>query len=228
MFLDFLNVIFNDPFPDFKISTRASCYAQRCCSSVNDKDNPMKKTWVWTLLSVPALVICVRYFIDSISYGQAIHQTGQWSVGILILTLAITPLRKAFGPKPWLLGTLKHRRALGVACFSYASLHTLFYLERKWGADLIIKEGLEWPLATGWLALAIFLALAITSNDVSVRKMKRGWKRLHRAVYAAALLTFVHWWLATFDPANAYVFAAVLLAVQLLRLKKKRTPIPDS
>jgi sulfoxide reductase heme-binding subunit YedZ len=180
----------------------------------------MKKRWVWTALSIPAIVICTRFFADSISYGQAIHQTGQWSVGFLIGTLALTPLRIALKSNPALLTVLRYRRAIGVASFSYAALHTIIYLERKWGAGLIIKEGVEPSLATGWLALAIFAVLAITSNDFSVRIMRRKWKRLHRSVYAASFLTFIHWWLAAFDPMTAYVFVGVLLAVQLLRLRR--------
>lgn len=180
----------------------------------------MKKRWVWTVLSVPAIVICTRFFADSISYGQAIHQTGQWSVGLLIGTLALTPLRIVLKSNPTLLAVLRYRRAIGVASFSYAALHTIIYLERKWGAGLIIKEGVEPSLATGWIALAIFVALAVTSNDYAVRNMRRTWKRLHRGVYVATFLTFIHWWLASFDPMMAYVFAGVLIAVQMLRLKR--------
>lgn len=181
----------------------------------------MNKKWVWAALSLPAIVICARYFTDSISYGQAIHHSGQWSVGLLIVTLALTPLRIALKSRPWLLTILRHRRAIGVASFSYAALHTGFYLERKWGAGLIIKEGVEPALATGWLALAIFAVLAITSNDSSVRALQRTWKRLHRSVYAATILTFAHWWLAAFDPVTGYVFLGALLIVQMLRLRRK-------
>lgn len=169
---------------------------------------------------MPAVNICARLFTDSISYGQVIHQTGQWSAGLLIAALAITPLRKILKPKSRILSVLKFRRAIGVASFLYAALHTAFYLERKWGADLIIKEGLEPSLATGWLALAMFSVLAMTSNDASVRIMRRGWKRLHQSIYAATFLTFLHWWLATFDPTTAYVFAGILVTVQLLRLRR--------
>ncbi|MGI9205434.1 MAG: sulfite oxidase heme-binding subunit YedZ [Woeseiaceae bacterium] len=182
----------------------------------------MNKTTAWTVLAIPAVVVCARYFADSISYGQAIHQTGQWSVGFLMAALALTPLRNVLRSSAWLLSVSRHRRAIGVASFSYAALHTAFYLERKWGADLIIKEGLEPSLASGWLALAIFTVLALSSNDFSVRILQRMWKRLHRGVYAATFLTFVHWWLASFDPTSAFVTAGVLLAVQLLRLRPAR------
>ena len=163
-------------------------------------------------------MICVQFSADTITYGQVLHQTGLWSAGLLIAALAITPSRTLFRSARWFLSIVPHRRALGVASFAYAALHTGVYLERKWGADLIVKEGLEAPLATGWLAFVIFAVLAVTSNDASVRALGRSWKRLHRLAYVATALTFAHWWLATFDPAMAYVFAAVLVVTQLPRL----------
>lgn len=169
---------------------------------------------------MPFAVICVRFAYDTISYGQVIHQTGLWSSGLLVAALALTPLRSIFRSARWPLSIVPYRRAIGVASFAYAALHTGVYLERKWGADLIINEGLEAPLATGWVAFAIFTLLAITSNDASVRAMGRAWKRLHRFAYVATVLTFAHWWLASFDPALAYVFAAVLLAIQSPRIVK--------
>jgi len=176
------------------------------------------KYWVWALLSVPFVVICMRFASDAISYGQVIHQTGLWSAGLLVAVLAITPLRNVLRPVASL---GPHRRAMGVASFAYAALHTVVYLERKWGADLILKEGLEPSLATGWLAFAIFVLLAVTSNDRSVRTLGRTWKRLHRWVYGATILMFAHWWLESFDPIVGYILAGILVAIQLLRLKTK-------
>lgn len=164
---------------------------------------------------MPFAVICLRFASDAISYGQLIHQSGLWSAGLLLAALAITPLRRAFGVVRHI---APHRRAIGVASFAYAALHTGVYLERKWGADLILKEGLQPSLATGWLAFALFVLLAVTSNDASVQALGRTWKQLHRWVYAAAILMFAHWWLASFDATLGFVFAGVLVALQLLRL----------
>ena len=177
------------------------------------------KYWVWALLAVPFSVICMRFASDAISYGQVIHQSGLWSAGLLVVALAITPLRKVIRSAA---SIALHRRALGVASFAYAALHTGVYLERKWGADLILKEGLEPELATGWLAFAIFVLLAVTSNDRSVRSLGRTWKQLHRWVYGATILMFVHWWLASFDATVGYVLAGLLVAIQLLRSQGSR------
>lgn len=190
--------------------------AEKSFESLNPSSS---KYWIWASLSVPFITICVRFASDSISYGQVIHQTGLWSAGLLVVALAISPLRRIFKAARWAKRLVYHRRAIGVASFAYALLHTGFYLERKWGAGLILEEGLEASLATGWLAFAIFVLLATTSNDRSVRALGRNWKRLHRWVYVATLLMFVHWWLASFDPSLGYVFAAVVIALQLLRIR---------
>lgn len=177
---------------------------------------------IWSALSLPALYIIIRYVSDAMSYGEVIHETGDWSVGLLFVALAITPLARIV-PKPsWLAFFRFHRRAFGVASFAYAMLHTIAYLERKWGADLIVTEGLRPGLATGWLALAIFLVLAATSNDLSVRRLGKSWKTLHRTVYLAAALVFVHWILTAFDPALAYMVLAALCVVECLRWMPRR------
>ena len=145
--------------------------------------NRFRNPVIWLVLSLPALIVLYRFSTDSLSYGQVIHQTGIWSVAFLMVVMAITPLRHLFGPARWVQILLRQRRALGVASFGYAALHTGVYLERKWGADLILKEALEATLATGWVALLVFALLAATSNDGSVRRLKRRWKVLHRWVY---------------------------------------------
>jgi sulfoxide reductase heme-binding subunit YedZ len=115
-----------------------------------------------------------------------------------------------------------HRRAIGVASFAYAALHTVVYLERKWGADLIVTEALKPGIATGWLALLIFLVLAITSNNFSVRSLGKSWKMLHRTVYISAILVFAHWILTGFGPQLAYMVLIALCAVEAMRWLPKR------
>ncbi len=177
---------------------------------------------VWAALCAPALHIIFRYIADTMSYGEVIHETGNWSVGLLFLALAVTPLGKVAPKAGWLAFFRFHRRAIGVASFAYAALHTITYLERKWGADLIVTESLKPGIATGWLALVIFLALAITSNNRSVRRLGKSWKKLHRSIYAAAMLVFAHWILTAFEPLLAYTVLAALCVVEALRWMPNR------
>ena len=179
------------------------------------------KYWIWAMLSAPAIFILVRYLNDTISYGQVIHETGDWSVGFLSLALAVTPLRRVLPKARWPRWLLVHRRAFGVASFGYAAFHTITYLQRKWGYGYILKEGVEPDLLTGWIALVIFLALAFTSNDQSVRMLRRNWQRLHRTVYVAAGLVFAHWILTAFDRQTATLCLVIILIIEALRFVRR-------
>lgn len=173
-------------------------------------------------LAVPGLFILIpQYSTGAISYGEFIHWSGDISVWLLIVALAVTPLRRVVkgGFNAWL---GQRRRDIGVASFGYAAGHLGAYLLRKADAALILQEGLEPGLFTGWIAFAIFLALAITSNDASVRWLKAGWRRLHWFVYPAAILTAAHWVLTAFDPTLAWIHAGIIAALLGLRLAPKR------
>lgn len=184
--------------------------------------SPIAKYAVWAALCAPALHIVCRYVADTMSYGEVIHETGDWSVAFLFVALAITPLRRVAPKAGWLAFFSFHRRAIGLASFGFAALHTIVYLERKWGADLIFAEAMKPGLATGWLALVIYLLLAVTSNNWSVKRLGRSWKILHRTVYVSAALVFAHWILTAFGSTPAYVVLVVLCAIEALRWLPRR------
>jgi sulfoxide reductase heme-binding subunit YedZ len=146
------------------------------------------------------------------------HTTGEFSARLHIIALAITPLRAMFSRAAWLKWLAKRRRYLGVAAFGYAMLHMVLYSARASGIHGIALQALEASMWTGWLALAIMLPLALTSNDWSVQRLRQKWRTLHRLVYAAALLTFFHWILAAFNPVAGFVHFAVLAGLECLRL----------
>jgi methionine sulfoxide reductase heme-binding subunit len=182
------------------------------------KRNPIFLWVLRLLLAVPAGVVLYLYAGDALSYGEVIHETGDFAARLLIVTLAATPFRMLLpwaGFTRWL---FERRRDFGVATFCYGLLHTLVYLQRKGELGLIIEEGMDIGLWTGWLALAIFVPLAITSNDASVRLLRRWWKRLHRLVYAGAVLTFAHWLLTAFDMVPGLIHAGILAGIMCMRL----------
>jgi sulfoxide reductase heme-binding subunit YedZ len=135
-----------------------------------------------------------------------------------MLTMAVTPLRLLFPRANWTAWLVRNRRYFGVAAFGYAVPHLLAYMIRLgvWGD--ILEDAMDPGLWTGWLAFFIFIPLAITSNNFSMRKLGRNWKLMHRLVYFSAILTFVHWFIVAFDPIPGLIHAAVLLALELLRL----------
>ena len=109
--------------------------------------------------------------------------------------------------------------------FAFAAAHVVAYLWRKGDLGLITTEALEAGLATGWVAGVLFIALALTSNDASVRRLGRRWQVLHRSVYLAAVLTFVHWVMTAFDPTAGWMHAAVLGVLLGFRLVPRRGPV---
>jgi sulfoxide reductase heme-binding subunit YedZ len=132
--------------------------------------------------------------------------------------LAIAPLRLLFPGQTWSRWLLMRRRYFGVAVFAYALAHALAYLVQTQTLERWLEDGAGFEIWTGWLALAIFLLLAATSNDRSVRVLRKGWKSLHRLVHLGALLVLVHWIFTAFDPFLGYVHLALLGAIESVRL----------
>ena len=169
------------------------------------------------LLAVPWAWLAFAYLVGRSFYGEMVQASGEWAIWCLMATLAVTPLRRLFPRHAWTAWLLPRRRYLGVAAFAYALLHAAVYVLRLGDLPRIAAEALEAGLLTGWLAFAIFVPLAVTSNDASVRRLGRAWKRLHRFVYAAAVLSFAHWILVAFDPTAAYAHLAVLAVLETAR-----------
>ncbi|AKQ41672.2 sulfite oxidase subunit YedZ [Aurantiacibacter atlanticus] len=155
---------------------------------------------------------------EKYGYGHAIGDSGDWAAWLLMLTLAVTPIRLMFRRRSFSTWLMRRRRDIGVASFAYAAGHTVIYIVNKAGIAAVFAEVSSPDMLAGWLAFALFVPLAATSNDMATRALKRTWKRLHRLVYPAAILTFLHWVLAAFDPATAYIHIAIITAIELVRV----------
>lgn len=178
--------------------------------------------FLWIVLALPFIWLVNAYRVGDLFYGEVIHVSGEFSARLLILALAVTPLRFMFSNAGWPAWLLQRRRYFGVASFMYALLHTVVYIQKKASLTLIWQEGMSFNMWSGWLAFCVFLALAITSNDSSVRRLKRTWKKLHRWVYPAALLVFAHWVFIAFDFVPGLVHFLIVLSLQAYRLWKRR------
>lgn len=95
---------------------------------------------LWICLALPAVYIGRVYASEGMSYREALNQTGLWSATFLLPALAATPFRRLFPKAKWPRKIMYHRRALGVATFGYAAFHMGVYIQRHWGADVILKE----------------------------------------------------------------------------------------
>ena len=146
------------------------------------------------------------------------RSTGWWTLFLLMITLAITPLRKLSGAN-WL---LRLRRMLGLFAFFYACVHllTFVWFDHWFDVAEIVKDVIKRPFVTvGFAAFILFLPLAFTSTNAMVRRLGRNWQRLHRLVYAIAILGVVHfWWLVKRDLTEPLAFSAMLCVLLGLRL----------
>lgn len=179
----------------------------------------LARALLWAALALPAAWLTAAWGRGALFYGEYLHRTGDIAVKLLILAMAATPLARLFGGRRWTDWLLRRRREFGLACFGYALLHTLAYLLRQPPAR-VLEEGLAPPVGSGWLALLVLLPLALTSNDLSLRLLRRAWRRLHRMVYGAAALVFLHWVLTAFDPTAAWWHLAALAALEAARLAR--------
>ena len=189
----------------------------------------MARGLLWFLLAGPLAIRTWEYLNESVFYGEYIHWTGDWAARLLIVTLAATPLRLTFPTAAWSRWLLMRRRDFGIATFAYALAHLVVYLGYKSDVARIINEAAEPGLWTGWIAMLILLPLAMTSNNASVRALGARWKRLHRTVYVAAVLTFLHWILTAFDPFAGYLHFAVLgflLALRIWQVRRRTQRAP--
>ena len=150
------------------------------------------------------------------------HRLGLWALRLLLLTLAITPLRQLTG---WT-ALLRFRRMLGLYAFAYASLHLAAYvvLDLRGYWPLLLEDIAKRPYITvGFLAWLLLVPLAITSTRGWMRRLGRRWAQLHRLVYAVAVLAVLHfWWLVKSDlrePALYAGIAVLLLGWRVLRLR---------
>lgn len=119
------------------------------------------------------------------------HRLGRTAIYFLIATLAVTPLLRLAR-----VNLMRFRQALGLICFTYALCHLLSWVVFDMGFlwTQMLKDVVKRPyLIFGMLAFSMLLALAVTSNRASIRRMGRNWRRLHRLVYPAAILAAMHW-----------------------------------
>jgi len=173
-----------------------------------------EKIIAFTGACVPALWLAWRAWSGDLSAARpvndAIHSTGNYAVWLVVISLAVTPARRLFmAPK-----LINMRRTLGVAAFCYAILHlTLYVVEQKYDLAKAASEiVLRIYLTIGFIALTGLIALAATSTDGMIKRLgAERWNRLHRLVYAIAILGIIHFLMQTKLDISESVMAAGFL-----------------
>jgi sulfoxide reductase heme-binding subunit YedZ len=180
------------------------------------------KPALFFLCLLPALLLGADLMADGAGADpvEAItHRTGDWALRLLLITLAITPLRRLTG----LHMLIRLRRMLGLFAFFYAALHFATYLFLDQGLNLyaIVDDILERPYITlGMLGFVLLIPLAVTSNKAMIRRLgARRWQDLHRWVYVVAVAAVLHYaLLVKADLRDPVIYGAILAALLGYRL----------
>ena len=148
-----------------------------------------------------------------------LRTTGVLTLTFLLITLAVTPLRKIFG---WN-SLIKYRRMLGLFAFFYGCLHLVTYsiFDKSLGFSAIVADVIQRPfIAIGMIAFTILVPLAITSTNGMVKRLGgKNWARLHKLTYVAAILGVIHFWMIVkSDIKYPALFGLILFALLGYRL----------
>lgn len=182
---------------------------------------------------VPLAVLVHEAFTDRLGANpvEAIeHRTGDWTIWLLLASLAVTPLRRLTGWN-WL---IRYRRTLGLLAFSYVCLHFLTYLVIDQGFPIqgltlayVWEDIVKRPYVTvGFTAFALLIPIAWTSTKGWIRRLGRRWTTLHQLVYVAAALGVLHYmWLIKGDRPTAVYHALVLVGLLGARVWRIRAPL---
>jgi len=181
------------------------------------------KPFVFVLCLLPLVQITygvtIGFKVNPVEY--VLRELGGWALKFLLITLAVTPLRKFTG-WAWIMPL---RRMLGLYAFFYALLHLLvfFSADLAFSLSALWREALRHPYITAGLAsFFILLPLAVTSTDKMIKRLGGvRWRKLHRLVYAAAILGVLHFYWMKASKANVtepLIYAAILAALLLYRL----------
>jgi methionine sulfoxide reductase heme-binding subunit len=154
---------------------------------------------------------------DQVKFMQ--HVTGDTVLSCLMLTLAITPLRRLTGWNE----IIRVRRLIGLTAFWYACLHLTTYVvfDQDFSLMEISKDIVKHPwVLVGFTAFLCLLSLAITSTNGWIRRLGgKNWNRLHRLVYVAAIAGVLHYlWLVKKDIHYPLLYASVLTVLLLSRV----------
>ena len=185
----------------------------------------LKSVWSKPLLHLlcllPLAALIWRLFDNSLGANPVetlTHETGEWGLRLLLVTLTISPLCRWTGSTTW----IRFRRMLGLYIFFYVSCHFLIWLVFDHSLDLagMIEDILERPYITvGFAAFVLLIPLAMTSNQASVRRLGRRWRSLHKLVYLILLLGVLHFlWLVKADYLEPGIYATLALILLLHRV----------
>jgi sulfoxide reductase heme-binding subunit YedZ len=193
----------------------------------------LRRLPVWAVYAVGALPPLILLYMGAagdlgVEPIKALEQElGELALKMLILGLAITPIRRYLG-----LNLMRFRRAIGLLTFYYVSCHLLVWLlldvqtlDRIW-ADIVKRP----YITIGMAAFVLMIPLAVTSNNRSVRLLGPAWRKLHKAIYGIAILAALHFVMLTkgfqIEPLAYLATILLLLALRLPLFRGRESAKP--
>ena len=179
-------------------------------------------TWILALSPLGWLVwLTFTRQLGADAVDTLLHRLGDFTLIILLATLAITPLRRLTG---WNM-LIRIRRLLGLFGFFYLTLHFLTYLvlDQTLDWEFILVDLTKRPYAVvGFAAWLLLIPLAVTSTRGWVRRLGKRWQKLHKLVYVAVALGLLHfYWQVKADTLWPLVAATVYVVLLTLRLRQR-------
>ncbi len=190
------------------------------------------KATLFAVCLIPAALLVWRGFqgdltANPVEYIE--HNTGDWTIRFLLITLSVTPLRKIF-TQPLL---TRYRRMLGLFSFFYVCVHMLMYLtfDQMFDPAAIWADVVKRPYITvGTAGLLMLIPLAVTSTAAMVRRLgPKRWQLLHRLIYFATLAGIIHfYWLVKSDIREPLMYGVILALLMLFRVRMWLSNKPTS
>lgn len=185
----------------------------------------MVKPVVFLLCLIPFILLALAAVNDGLGTNPVetlTHETGQWALRFLLITLCVTPLRRLTHAL-WL---IKLRRMLGLFAFFYAVLHfiTYIWLDQFFDWQEIIIDIPKRPFITiGFVSFVLLIPLAVTSTRAMQRRLKKKWLTLHKLVYIVPVLVIIHFiWSLKADYSEPAVYASIFIVLMILRVLHER------
>ena len=193
--------------------------------TINDTLRRIPVWAVWLAGAVPFAVLMWDILTGGLGVDpvqEVEHRLGRTALYFLVGGLAVTPLLRLTG-----VSLMRFRRAIGVICFAYALPHVLAWVVLDMGLlwGQMGRDILKRPyLLFGMGAFLILLALAVTSNNLALRRMGgQAWRRLHMLVYGGAILAAMHWlWAIKVNEVAPILWAAIIGVLLASRLVIRR------
>ena len=182
------------------------------------------KAVIFAAALIPLALLAYYAYTDDLGANPIeviTHWTGDSTIVLLLITLAVTPLRRSSGWND----AIKFRRLLGLFAFFYACLHftTYIWLDQFFDFPGMLKDVAKRPFITvGFASFILLIPLALTSTAAMVRRLGKRWQKLHRLIYLAAGGGVIHyWWLVKKDIRWPLAYGVVLLLLLGFRLALK-------